>query len=305
MNSDKLNAGFQDAVARKIHDERLRILNPVKRYLDGVVNLPPAPMLVTDLLALFGKSDCDIDQVVEMISYEPSLTAQILRDSNSVFFGGEQPSADIFEAVTRLGFYQVYCMVVSLVGSRTKSMEGAGKGLNVDQLWRHSVSAAVGASVVAEDAGQTKAVAFTAGLLHDIGKLVLASSEKEAYARAIQKAREQGVLLCAVERSVFVIDHAELGGELMQRWKLPEDIAAAVRYHHDLDGAGPHKTLTAVVQVGDMIAHQLNGEDLAATDLLIPPTAALDGLQITPERLSQYVAEAQAEVEKIKGMLEV
>ncbi len=122
MNSDKLNAGFQDAVARKIHDERLRILNPVKRYLDGVVNLPPAPMLVTDLLALFGKSDCDIDQVVELISYEPSLTAQILRDSNSVFFGGEQPSTDIFEAVSRLGFYQVYCLVVSLVGSRTKSM---------------------------------------------------------------------------------------------------------------------------------------------------------------------------------------
>ncbi len=182
---------------------------------------------------------------------------------------------------------------------------GAGKGLNVDELWRHSVSAAVSASVVAEDAGQAKAVAFTAGLLHDIGKLVLASSEKEAYARAIQKAKEQGVLLCAVERSVFVIDHAELGGELMQRWKLPQNVVAAVRYHHDLESAAPYEKLTAVVQVGDMIAHHLNGEDLAATDILAPSAAALEVLRVTPERLSEHVGAAQAELEKIKGMLEV
>jgi putative nucleotidyltransferase with HDIG domain len=305
MTSTKPIAGFQDAVARKIHDERLRILNPAKRYLEGVVNLPPAPMLVTDLLTLFGRNDCNIDQVVQMISYEPSLTAQILRDSNSVFFAGEQPSADIFEAVSRLGFYQVYCMVVSLVGAKTKTMDGAEKGLNVDELWRHSVAVAVSAAVVAGDSGETKAAAFTAGLLHDIGKLVLASAERESYARLIQRAKDEGVSLSQLERSTFIIDHAELGGELMKRWKLPQDIVAAVRYHHELDSAPPYKHLTAAVQVGDMIAHHLSGEDLAGTDLLAPVTAALEALQISPDKLTQHIATAQAEIEKIKGMLEI
>ena len=94
-----------------------------------------------------------------------------------------------------MGFYQVYCLVVSLFGARTKSMEGAGKGVNVDELWRHSVAVAVSASVVAEESGQTRAVAFTAGLLHDIGKLVLASAERESYARLIQRAKDEGAAL--------------------------------------------------------------------------------------------------------------
>jgi putative nucleotidyltransferase with HDIG domain len=296
---------FQDAVARKIHQERLRVLNPAKRYLDGVTSLPPAPMLVTELLTLFRDPDRDVDHVVQLISYEPSLTAQILRTCNTAFFAGEQPPGDIFEAVSRVGFYQVYCLVVSLFGAKTKSMPGADKGVNVDELWRHSVAVAVAASVVAEEAGQTRAVAFTAGLLHDIGKLVLASAERESYARLIQKAKDQGLLLTELERSVLVIDHAELGGELMHRWDLPADIVTAVRCHHDLGVAPPYERLTAAVQVGDMIAHQLFAEELASTDLLTPSTAALDILRLSPDSLPSLLAKAQAEMEKVKGMLEI
>src|SRR5277367_4830932 len=136
MNSPKTAPDYQDAVAQKIRQDRLRVLNPAKRYLDGVASLPPAPVLLTQLLALFKESDCDIDQVVRLISFEPSLTAQVLRSSNSTYFAGEQPSGDIFEAVSRLGFYQVYCLVVSLVGAGTKSMAGPNTGVDVDQLWR-------------------------------------------------------------------------------------------------------------------------------------------------------------------------
>ena len=305
MNSPKPTKDFRDAVTQKIHQERLRVLNPAKRYLDGVTSLPPAPMLVTELLTLFQGPDRDVDQVVQLISYEPSLTAQILRTCKNVCFAGEQPPGDIFEAVSRVGFYQVYCLVVSHFGAKTKSMEGADKGVNVDELWRHSVAVAVAASVVAEEAGQTKAVAFTAGLLHDIGKLVFASAERESYAKLIQKAKDQGVLLSALERSALVIDHAELGGELMQRWELPPDIVATVRYHHQLEAAPPFEKLTAAVQVGDMIAHQLFAEDLANTDCLTPSTAALDILRLSPDDLPGLLAKTQAEMEKVKGMLEI
>jgi putative nucleotidyltransferase with HDIG domain len=305
MNSDNPGKDFQDAVSRKIHQERLRILNPAKRYLDGVTSLPAAPMLVTELLTLFRDSDGDVDQVVQLISYEPSLTAQILRTSNSAFFAGEQPPGDIFEAVSRVGFYQVYCLVVSLFGAKTRSIEGADKGVNVDELWRHSVAVAVSASVVAEESGQTRAVAFTAGLLHDIGKLVLASAERERYATLIKRAKDEGVLLSVLERSDLIIDHAELGGELMHRWNLPADVVAAVGYHHELEAAPTYEQLTAAVQVGDMIAHQLFAEDLAYTDLLAPSTAASDKLQLSPDDLLRLLAKAQVEMEKLKGMLDL
>jgi putative nucleotidyltransferase with HDIG domain len=305
MNFSKPTIDYQDAVAQKIRQERLRVLNPAKRYLDGVTSLPPAPMLVTELLALFRQPDYDVDQVVQLISYEPSLTAQILRISNSALFAGEQPPSDIFEAVSRVGFYQIYCLVVSLFGARTRSIEGADKGVNVDQLWRHSVAVAVSTSVVAEESGQTRAVAFTAGLLHDIGKLVLASAERESYAKLIQRGKDEGVLLTALERSALIIDHAELGGELMHRWNLPPDVVAAVRYHHELEAVPRYEQLTAAVQVGDMIAHQLFAEDLAGTDLLAPSTAAFGALQFSPEDLVRLVDKARAEMEKVNGMFEL
>jgi putative nucleotidyltransferase with HDIG domain len=305
MNPATPTKDFQEFVARKIHQERLRILNPAKRYLDGVTSLPPAPMLVTELLNLFREPDRDVDQVVRLISYDPSLTAQILRNSNSAFFAGGQPPVDIFEAVSRMGFYQVYCLVLSFFGAKTKSMEGADKGVNVDELWRHSVAVAVSASVVAEEAGQTRAIGFTAGLLHDIGKLVLASAERERYAGLIQRAKDEGALLTSLERAALIIDHAELGGELMQRWNLPPEIVAAVRFHHELEAAPPYEQLTAAVQIGDRIAHQLFAEDLANTDLLTPSAAALDTLQLSPDYLPLCLARAQAEIEKVKGMLDI
>jgi putative nucleotidyltransferase with HDIG domain len=277
--------------------------NSAKRYLDGLSSLPPAPMLVTKLLTLFRDPDCDIDQVVQLISFEPSITAHILRICNSAYAAGEQPPSDIFEAVSRVGFYQIYTLVVSLYGAKTKSIPGASRGLNVEDLWRHSVAVAVATSAVAEKVGQPKAVAFTAGLLHDIGKLVLASAEREKYASLSKRACDDGVLLTTLERSSFAIDHAELGGELMQRWDLPPDIVASVRYHHDLDCAPPYDQLTAAVQVGDMLAHNIFAEDLAHTDLLIPSTAGLHTLKIASPEIPRLLTKAKAEMEKVKGML--
>jgi putative nucleotidyltransferase with HDIG domain len=260
-------------------------------------------MLVTELLTLFREPDRDVDQVVQLISYEPSLTAQILRLCNSASFAGQRAPDDIFEAVSRVGFYQVYCMVATLFGARTKSMEGVDQGLNADELWRHSVAVAVSAGVAADETGQTKAVAFTAGLLHDIGKLVLASVERQRYAALIQRAKDEGLLLTDLERSVLMMDHAEVSGELMQRWNLPPEIVAAVRHHHDPVVAPPYEQLIAAVQVGDVIGHQFFAEDLAGTDLLTFSPAALDILGLTPDDFPRLLAKVQSEMDQVKGML--
>jgi HD-like signal output (HDOD) protein len=113
------------------------------------------------------------------------------------------------------------------------------------------------------------------------------------------------VLLSALERSAFVIDHAELGGELMRRWHLPPDIVAAVRYHHNFEAAPPYEQLTAAVQAGDMIAHQLPGEEPANSSLLTSLAALWDILQLSPGDLPRLLAKAQNEVDKVKGMLEM
>ena len=225
------------------------------------------------------------------------MTAQILRTCNSACFAGEQPPGDIFEAITRLGFYQVYGLVVSTFGAKARAMEGADKGVNVEELWRHSVAVAVAASIVEEHTGcRLKAAAFTAGLLHDIGKLVLASVEGERYAKLFQTAKTKNRALCAMERSTLGIDHAEIGGELLRRWNLPADVVAAVRHHHhQFPAAPPFEQLTASVQVGDIIGHQIFAEDLATTDLITSSDTAMNVLHLTPEDLPRLLSKAQAE----------
>lgn len=280
-------------------------VNEAERYLKDIASLPSAPTLLNELLGIFRAPDQDVDRVVQLISYDPALTAQILRTCSSAYYAAENPPADIFEAVSRVGFYQIYCMVVSLFGSKTKSMKGAEKGVDVDALWRHSVAVAVAASVVAEEVGLTKTVAFTAGLLHDIGKLVLAANEQETYAKLTQRAKNEGTLLSVLERGVLVVNHAEIGGELMRRWKLPVDVVAAVRYHHELEASGPYDQLTAVVQVGDMIAHQFFSEDLSQTDLLTPSIAALQKLNLGAPDLLRLIDKMRVEMEDVKSLLEM
>jgi putative nucleotidyltransferase with HDIG domain len=261
--------------------------------------------LVNKLLALFRDPNHDLDQVVQLIGYDPSLTVQLLRTCNSACFAGEQHTGDIFDAVTRMGLYQVYCLVVGIYGAQARAMPGADQGVDVKELWRHSVAAAVAASVVAGKTGQERTSAFTAGLLHDIGKLVLASTQRGNYAKVCRRAKEEGVALSAVERSAFAIDHAELGGELLRRWELPAEIVTPVRFHHDLQASAPHETLTAVVQVGDMLAHQLFGEDLAKSDMLGAAPDALETLALSPDELPRLLAAAQTELASVNGMLEM
>ncbi|HZM02119.1 MAG TPA: HDOD domain-containing protein [Candidatus Saccharimonadales bacterium] len=276
-----------------------------KHYLNSVAKLPLAPTLVTELLALFRDPDKDVSRVVELISYEPSLTVEILRNCNSAYFAGGEPPSDIFEAVARMGFYEVYCLVVAMFGATARSMQGADKGVDIHGLWRHSVAVAVSASVIAERAGESKVVAFTAGLLHDMGKLVLASVERERYAELFETAKMQGIVFNRAEQSALETNHAELGGELMHRWNLPLEIVAAVRYHHDLESAPSYGRLTAVVQLADLVAHQVCGEDLVNTDLMTFSNGAMDRLQFRPDDVALLVNKSQEEMQRVKSMLQI
>src|SRR5579862_6747100 len=167
-------------------------MNPNDRYLNSLANLPPVPSLVVELLSVFNDPDRDLDQIVKVISCEPALTVEILRRCKSAYFATERPATSVFEALTQLGFYQVYCIVVSLLASGLTSLPDVEDGVNVQQLWQHSVTTAIAASELAEALGEPKEVAFTAGLLHDIGKLVLASAERSRYSRLQQESNGFG-----------------------------------------------------------------------------------------------------------------
>ena len=90
------------------------IMSTANCYIDGIENLPPAPTVLKELLAIFRDADQEMDDVVKLISYDPSLTAEFLKRANSAFFSGDEPASNAFEAITRLGFYEAFYIVAGL-----------------------------------------------------------------------------------------------------------------------------------------------------------------------------------------------
>lgn len=277
-------------------------MDKVDQYIESVTQLPPAPTLLVELLELFKDADRDVDRVVELVSLDPSITAEILRRCNSAFLGGSEPASDMFEAVSRLGFYEVYTVVAAMFGASAKAIPGAAEAVDVSMLWRHSVTTAVAASVVAEEIGEQTGPAFTSGLLHDIGKLIFASVERARYGRLISSTSAASIGLAGAERGAYGTDHAEIGGRLLAKWNLPTEVCSAIQFHHTptAEGAEPFQRSAAAVCLGDWIAHHLNEPEPALApehEILLSP------LELKGDSIKPLFARTQKGLERVKGLL--
>jgi putative nucleotidyltransferase with HDIG domain len=276
------------------------------QYIDRVSQLPPAPTIVTKLLSLFGDPDRDLDAIVELLNHDASLTAEILKRCNSASLSGSEPIADMFEAVTRLGFYEIYRLVTASVGARTLSIGKGKSGLDTGGLWRHSVITAVAAETLAKRVEEVEAVAFTAGLLHDIGKLVFASVEGPRYAEILKQTSGIGAKLSGAEQAAFGVSHASVGARLLVRWNLPENVTVAGLHHHDLlSGAEKFQRLAAIVHLANNLAHHIVDRKPPTSDLLSTHAEAMTLLQVTPEDMPKLIVQTQTGLQRVEGLLQM
>lgn len=279
-------------------------MDKADQYIDRVTDLPPAPTVATELLGLFGDPNRDIDRIVELISHDPSLTVEVLKRCNSASFGGTEAASDMFEAVTRLGFYEVYCVVAALVGARAMSLGKGKESLDVGRLWRHSVVTAVAAATLARRVQEAEAVAFTAGLLHDIGKLVFASVENATYADLVRQTGPFGQRLADSEQVAFGVSHARIGARLLARWGLPENVSVAAQHHHGSPKAAePFERLAATVSFASDLAHQMVDQAPSTPDLVSFSPDAMILFQLTEDDIPTLIAQTQAGLQRVQGLV--
>jgi putative nucleotidyltransferase with HDIG domain len=272
-------------------------------FIDRVQHLPPSPRLLVKLLELFKHPDPDINEVVGLISHDPAFTVEVLKRCNSAFIGTEKPAEDMFEAVSRLGFQEIYEIVLAMFAAAALLPPGARDGVHVEILWRHSVAVAVAARVLAQETGESLAAAFTAGLLHDIGKVVMVSAQRDEYAQAVLNAGLFHRPVVVTEREIFGFDHAEVGARLLTRWSLPPNIVAAVEHHHHPKNAGEFERLTAVVGLANLVAHS-TGEKLAG-DLkgAQTPNESMVLLELTTENIVLLLPAMKEGLERAKKLM--
>lgn len=224
----------------------------IRKHLEKVDVLPLSPALLPKLLPKLSDVDTNFDEVVEIIAFDPALTSKLLHICNSAYFGQEAPVNSVAEAVNRVGYQSVYLLVAMINGS-TCFPHPSPPGVNAAELWRHSVLTAFNAKFVGESAGVDGNLLFTAGLLHDLGKVILGQELKPADMGLFRKASDAASL--ARERELFGCTHAEVGAALLERWKLTSQIVVGVRHHHEPKAAPGFQRIAGCIMLGDIISH--------------------------------------------------
>lgn len=235
--------------------------------LRSIRNLPSLPTVVMELLASLDQEDVNIDALALKIAQDQALTAKTLRLANSSFYGMANQVTTIQEAIAILGFRTVRSVTTTaaMIGAFAGSTR---TGFNVTPFWRHAIAAAVCARELATHLSLNPEHAYIAGLLHDIGRLVLVTSFQPNYAATMAYRVQHDCHLLDAEHAVLGVDHALVGHVLTQHWKFPEAMQQAVACHH-APLVQSMQPLSLVILAADAIAHALDlSKDM---DDLVPP----------------------------------
>lgn len=220
--------------------------------------LPSLNTIENALKSILGDEQRYTSQIAEIIRRDPSLTARILRLVNSVHFGIRKRVKTIEEAVFFLGMRQIHQLaMVTPIIEDFQIMAGHTR-LEWRGFWRHCIGAALMTREVIDlvqssDQGE---VDYVAGLLHDVGKIAMASAFPDHFAEIYIHRTEAEMELMKLEREVLGMDHAELGALYLRKQSLPEVFTEIVQYHHDPDKAPTHSRLAAAVQVADLLVQE-------------------------------------------------
>lgn len=247
-------------------------LRPIARdeLLAALRDLPPLPLVVLELIESLGHEELSAAQYAAKISRDQALAAKTLRLANSSFYGRGRQVQSVTEAIAVLGLRTVRGVVTAagLAGSFRRQ-----PGFDHNAFWRHSIGSALCAQALAGELQRDDGdLAFTVGLLHDIGRLALASALAPAYAEVERWRRDQDCPDGDAERAVLGIDHAEVGALIARQWNFAPVIVDAIGQHH-APPAGAGITLTGIAHVADAIAHALGlagDADEAVPTLLLP-----------------------------------
>jgi len=231
---------------------------------------------------------CNLSTIGDAIQKDPDLTARLLRLANSPFFGFANRLSTVAEAVSLLGIQQIQDMIVA--SSVLEQFKGVpDKFVNKDSFWRHSLAVGITARLLAMERRLPKPDKFfVAGLLHDVGRLVLLSQAAEWAQAVFELYQHERMLLRDAEKKILGYDHQQIAAELLQSWSYPPVLVQAVAFHHT-PAQSAAKLETAVVHIAD---HLVNAMGIGSSgEQFIPPLddRAWTALGLDPEILPKII----------------
>ncbi|MCD6420179.1 MAG: HDOD domain-containing protein [Synergistetes bacterium] len=279
--------------------------NPlVEKIVNKVRDIPPLPHAVVKALELIRDARSNASDVVKVVSLDQGLTAKVLKLANSAYYGYSKRISTLSEAIVILGFKTLKSLLLASSVYNLMNKELDGYALEKGELWRHSVCAAFVARYTAlKIRYRDEEEAFIAGLMHDIGKIVLSQYVKFGYTLIEKAVNERKIPFMDAEKEIFGVDHAEVGMKIAEKWNFPESLVEAIGYHHKPEMAERHPTLAGITHVADAICLMM-GIGLGVDGLLYPLNGEVlekiglsDGIDNLIMEVSDMIASGDMELE--------
>lgn len=232
-------------------------------------SFPVLPSTVVRVMEVTGNPESSAKELMQVILPDQSLCLTILKIANSVLFGRPKKVDSLKLAVTTLGFNEVQSIALSKAFINAFAKLSKQHKPAVDSFWQHSFLCGMAARVIARDLNLPQDTAFMAGLLHDIGKLIMLQTFAEDYAPDLWMGRISDRNRLDDEQQQFSFTHDVVGGELLRKWFFPDTLIAAVANHHHPEEAVTEKTFALIVQLADMLASYCSVRETQAVDDIV------------------------------------
>ena len=278
-----------------------------RRLVQRIVDLPTLPIIIPRILRLVEDHRSSAADLAKVIGSDQALASRILRLANSAFYGFRREIVSINHAVVLLGFDTVKSIVLAATVLDTLGDGDVVSSFDREQFWLHVVTTAAAARILGRKLRVVDAeTAFVAGLLHDLGKVVLDRFFYRHYAEAARLAAESPCPIREAELALFSVDHAQVGRWLAERWRLPPAIIEPVAFHHrPTEAAAEHWALSAVVHLADILARNAGIGSGGDGLIPLPELDVMTRLRVASADLLRWTDALAEEKEAVKTFLQV
>ncbi len=270
----------------------------ILKKLDRIDDLPTLPVIAMEVNTMLQDYNTSIQDLCRVIENDQALVPRILKLVNSSFYGFKSKIANIDRAIILLGFNTIRNAIISVAVLDAFSMKKINvEGFDIKEFWAHSVAVAVISrylSAITRSCAPEDA--FTAGLLHDIGKIVIAQYFPDIFKKILESIKINSISFYEAEKKEIPINHARLGTYLAKKWKLPDSLSDTIRYHHAVKKNVTDSNLLMVVHTADIITNECldNTEPELDSSLIFPE--ATDAMSPYLNTLPEWLPEVKEEI---------
>lgn len=229
-------------------------MNRIKKLINSIDHLPPFPAVIQKALNLILHTrDVNINKVVDIVQYDPSITSKVLQLANSPLYGLRGRISSLRQAIVYIGLEELKNLLVILGSKSVFSSKYPGYESHMGELWTHSFGSAIISRNMQKYAPELEHDLFTTTLLHDVGKIIMSECISTDYKNIISLIQDENYTFTDAEKEVIGLTHEILGSKILAAWGFPRHMVEAVEYHHHPDMV-PDSSLTHFVALSDIIS---------------------------------------------------